>query len=625
METDYEALIYVTVHELFTNLEKRFDHESMERIRAGFAFAKEAHKTQKRNSGEPYIFHPIAVARIIGEELMLGADTIIAAFLHDVVEDTEYTAEHIEASFGPDVKTLVMAVTKDKTNNGNNDTVQVGNYKRILDSINDDIRALLIKLADRLHNMRTLNSMKPVKQMKIAGETDYFYAPIANRLGLYHIKTELENLSFQYRCPREYELMVKMINEESERIRTSLEKFVDKVNSTLLSSGIEARCEIIHRKPYSIWRKMQSKCCDFYHVNGKHYIRIIYPDSHVGSDKDEALRIYSSLTDVFNEQPGSVANYISSPKENGYRSFHVNLLNDEGRWEEVHISSEQMVKNSHRGCTADRSDSNIEAWIEKFRSVLNEIKAHTHEIEYMDGVTTSFYNDDIKVYMPGGGNVILPKNATALDLAFHLGHNEGLHAHYARINGRLTSIKTVLRRSDIVSIGTNSKVKPQKDWLNHVLTFNAKIMLTDYFKNEKKPQFNRCPLCHPIPGDEVIGYKENDGTKTVHKRNCPIAIRLSAHNGDNICEETYEADKDFLYPVRIRMRGIDRYHLLSDLIKCITDDLQLSMRELATETIDHIASCTIDFDIHSMSELDRAMESIRSIEGVDEVSRIDIE
>ena len=620
---NYETEIYNSVQSLYANLEKRFDPQSMERIRAGYEFAKEAHKKQFRRSGEPYIIHPIAVARIIGEELMLGVDAIIAAFLHDVVEDTEYTGEDIEKAFGTSVKTLVLAVTKNKKEN--TDTVQVGNYKRILASINDDIRALLIKLADRLHNMRTLDSMKPVKQMKIAGETDYFYAPIANRLGLYHIKTELENLSFRYRCPRDYKLMQEMIASERTRTQASLNQFVTKINETLQTAGITTRCEIRYREPYSIWRKMQSKCCDFYHVSGKHYVRIIYPDTHIGNDKNEALRIYSALTDVFHEQPGSVANYISSPKENGYKSFHVKLMNDEGRWEEVHISSECMVLNSHRGCTAERSDSNIEAWIEKFRHVLNEIKEHTHEIEFMDGVTTSFYNDDIKVYMPGGGYVILPKNATALDLAFHLGDKDGLHAHYARINGRLSSVKTRLRRGDIVAIHTNKDVKPQKDWMEHVLTFNAKIMLCEYFANEKKPEYNRCPHCHPIPGDEVIGYEEDNGSTTVHKRNCPIAIRLSAHNGDLIKEVDYTEDSEFLYPVRIRINGIDRYHLLSDLIKCITDDLHLSMRDLTTETIDHIATCTIDFDVHSIPELDTAINSIRNIDGIDEVSRIDVE
>lgn len=623
MNHDYETKINEITESLFHNLEKRFDHESMQRIRAGYLFAKEAHKEQFRRSGEPYIIHPIAVARIIGEELMLGADAIIAAFLHDVVEDTHYTGEDIEEKFGTSVKNLVIAVTKDKKED--KDTVQVGNYKRILASINDDIRALLIKLADRLHNMRTLDSMKPVKQMKIAGETDYFYAPIANRLGLYHIKTELENLSFRYRCPRDYEMMESMITDERKRTQISLDKFVAKIESTLQAANIKTRCEIRYREPYSIWRKMQSKCCDFDHVAGKHYVRIIYPDTHTGSDKNEALHIYSALTDIFNEQPGSVANYISSPKENGYKSFHVKLMNEEGLWEEVHISSECMVMNSIRGCTAERSDSNIEGWIEKFRHVLREIKAHTHEIEYMDGVTTSFYNDDIKVYMPGGGNVILPKNATALDFAFHLGRNEGLHAHYARINGRLASVKTTLHRGDIVVIETNEKVKPQKDWMEHVLTFNAKILLSEYFANEKKPQYNRCPYCHPIPGDEVIGYEEDNNTTTVHKRNCPQAIRLSAHYGNKIKEVNYDEDSDFLYPVRIRIHGIDRYHLLSDLIKCITDDLQLSMRDLSTETIDHIASCTIDFDVHSIPELDAAISSIRAIDGIDEVSRIDVE
>lgn len=624
MENDYQAIIEQNINELFDNIRPRMSDDDMERIRKAFDFACEAHCKQKRKSGEPYIIHPIAVARIIAEELELSTDAIIAAFLHDVVEDTDYTIEDIRQLFGNGVAFLVNVVTKQKKEEYEH-SKQIDNYQQMLSSVQYDIRALLIKLADRLHNMRTLSSMRPDKQMKIAGETDYFYAPLANRLGLYHTKTELENLSFQYRCPLQYAHLDELLKAEQIKTQYNIEHFIEMINETLALHGIKVRTEIRYRKPYSIWRKMQSKGCDFQHVDGKYYIRIIYPNETIESEKNTTLRIYSALTDAFKEAPGSVANYINAPKENGYQSFHVKLLSEQGTWEEIHISSERMVRNSQLGCAAERTEANVDSWLSKFRSVLKDIKHHTHEIEYMDGITSSFYNDDITVYTPKGKSIVLPKNATALDFAFEIHSRIGEHAQYARINGKLTSIKTTLRRGDVIEIGTNDNVHPQPDWLNCVSTYKAKRSLRIYFANRRILEYNRCNFCHPIPGEEVIGFKEHDNSTTLHKRNCPTAIRQAAHYGDSIIPVDFKEDPEFLYPVRIRVRGVDRYHLLSDLIVSITDELHLSMKELSTETVDHIAACTIDFAVHSVDELQRAMENIATIDGIDEVSRIDIE
>ncbi|MBQ6939309.1 MAG: bifunctional (p)ppGpp synthetase/guanosine-3',5'-bis(diphosphate) 3'-pyrophosphohydrolase [Muribaculaceae bacterium] len=624
MENDYQAIIDENINELFANIRPRMSDEDMERIGKAFNFACEAHSKQRRKSGEPYIIHPIAVARIIAEELELSTDAIIAAFLHDVVEDTDYTIEDIRLLFGSGVAFLVNVVTKQKKEEYEH-SKQIDNYQQMLSSVQYDIRALLIKLADRLHNMRTLSSMRPDKQMKIAGETDYFYAPLANRLGLYHIKTELENLSFQYRCPLQYAHLEELLNAERLKVEDNIQHFIEMINETLSLHGIKVRTEIRYRKPYSIWRKMQSKGCDFQHVNGKYYIRIIYPNETIESEKNTTLRIYSALTDTFKEAPGSVANYINAPKENGYQSFHVKLLSEQGTWEEIHISSERMVRNSRLGCAAERTEANVDSWLSKFRSVLKDIKHHTHEIEYMDGITSSFYNDDITVYTPKGKSIVLPKNATALDFAFEIHSRIGEHAQYARINGKLTSIKTTLRRGDVIEIGTNDNVLPQPDWLCCVSTYKAKRSLRIYFANRRLLEYNRCKYCHPIPGEEVIGFKEHDDIVTLHKRNCPTAIRQAAHYGDSIVPVDFKEDPEFLYPVRIRVRGVDRYHLLSDLIVSITDELHLSMKELSTETVDHIAACTIDFAVHSVDELQRAMENIATIDGIDEVSRIDIE
>ncbi len=623
MSQDYNAIIDQKVADMMDAIKRRTEPEDMQRIKDAFELAREAHKKQFRKSGEPYILHPIAVARIVAEELELGANPIIAAFLHDVVEDTDYTLEDIRKRFGDDVAFLVGVVTKKKKDRYER-SKQVDNYQQILESVQFDVRALLIKLADRLHNMRTLDSMRPDKQMKIAGETDYFYAPLANRLGLYHVKSELENLSFRYRCPQEYAEIETLLAEEKENIKEMTKTFLSRISEVFTREGIKARTEMRFRPPFSIWRKMKNKGCDFSHVTGKHYIRIIYPNMTQLSEKDMSLRIYSVLTDVFKERPGSVANYINAPKENGYQSFHVKLLSPRGKWEEIHISSERMVRNSRLGCTAERSEKNIKAWLDKFREILKDIAHHSNEIDFMEGVTSSFYNDDIMVFTPKGKAIILPKNATALDFAYEIHSQVGQHAKYARINGRLSSVKTVLQRGDCIEIGTDEKVNPKPDWIDHVLTYKAKKQIRTFLSHQKRVKYILCPNCHPIPGEEVIGFKSSRGEVTLHKRNCKSAISMASQQGDSIVAVNFEEDPEFLYPVRLMIRGIDRYHLLSDLVDCITERQRLSMTELTTNTIDNIAECTIDFAIHSVKELNETIESINAIDGIDEVYRVEI-
>lgn len=460
MENEYLTKINESVNRLFHSIEHRMTDEDMIRIRSAYELAKEAHKNQKRKTGEPYIIHPIAVARIVAEEFELGANPIMAAFLHDVVEDTPYTLDDIKERFGEDVAFLVGVVTKQKKAEYNQ-SKQIDNYRQILASVQFDVRAILIKLADRLHNMRTLDSMRPDKQMKIAGETDYFYAPLANRLGMYHVKTELENLSFRFRCPREYNFLENLMEKEKIQYQSSIDSFISKIESLLKENNIMARTEIRYRMPYSIWRKMNSMECDFQHIDGKHYVRIVYEASDIKEEKYISLKIYSVLTDYIKEKPGSVSNYINAPKENGYQSFHLKLLCDNGNWEEIHISSERMVRNSRLGCAAERTESNLKAWLDKFKSVLEDV-AYSSEMDYMDGVTSSFYNDDIMVFTPEGKGIILPKGATAIDFAYEIHSKIGEHAVYARINGKLSSVKVELHRGDCVEIGTSDFSVPEK-------------------------------------------------------------------------------------------------------------------------------------------------------------------
>ena len=610
------------VEGLIVRLSRRLSAEDVERISDAYQLAREAHKEQKRKSGEPYIMHPVAVAKIVAEELRLGANPIIAAFLHDVVEDTSYTIEDIKERFGDDVAFLVDVVTKKKKKSSATSSSQIDNYKQMLNSLHYDIRALLIKLSDRLHNMRTLSSMRPDKQMKIAGETDYFYAPLAHRLGLYYIKREMENLSFRYRCPRDYAYIDAGLAADFKEREAGLRAFMAEIERLLENNDIfMARTEIYSRGPYSAWRKMHSTGCDFKHVEGKYYIRIIYPNTHDYSEKDMSLKIYSILTDRFKEKPGSVANFIDSPKENGYQSYHVKLLTPQGTWEEVHISSERMIRKSQFGCIAESTETNITNWLEKFKHVLQEMATRGKEVEYMDGVTSSFYNDDIIAYTPEGRGVILPKGATALDFAFEIHSEVGLHAQYARINGLLSSVKTELERGDVVLIGCDDNIHPKRDWLDHVSTFKAKSHISSYLNKQRKLQYVRCDSCRPLPGDEVIGFKNPDGSVSIHRRDCKVAIRLASQRGDDIVPVDFEEDRDFLYPVRIDIRAIDRYHLLVDLIDCITNRLQLSLTHIVTKEKDEIVDCSMEFQVHSSAEMQEAITGISQINGVDEVKQ----
>lgn len=621
---DYDKLINGQLESILSVMDRRnVSAEDRIRIREAFEFAREAHAGQKRKSGAPYIIHPVAVARIVAEELQLGPNPVIAAFLHDVAEDTSFTLDDIKARFGPDVAYLVRVVTKQKKMQYET-SKQVENFKQMLDSLHYDIRAILIKLADRLHNMRTLDSMRPEKQMKIAGETDYFYAPLANRLGLYGIRRELENLSLRYRCPLEYQELERAIEADKAEDRQRLDAFTGEMLELLRRKGIQARTEVRYRMPYSIWRKIQSTGRDFKHLDYRHVVRLIYPAEREEDEKRICLHIYSILTDRFKEKPGSIVNFIDSPKENGYQSFHIRLLSEHGIWEEIHISSERMVLNSKLGCAVERMEGAWDNWIAKFRALLKDAASQTAEGWFMDSVVSSLYNEDITVFTPQGKPINLPQRATVLDFAFELHNSIGAHAQYAKVNGKLCSVKTELHHGDCVEVGVNPDFAPRPDWLDCVQTYKAKSFLRSYLGQIKSIPKNRCLCCHPLPGNEVIGFRELDGTITIHKRDCALAIRQASQDGDSIVSVDFPEDKDVFYPVRINVRAVDRYHLLIDLVDCITNGMKLPISSLNTETVDEIADCTINFSVHSFSELQKVIASISSIDGVDEVHRVEL-
>ena len=603
-------------------MSKRVSSGDVDRIRNAYALAREAHKDQRRKSGEPYIMHPVSVAAIVAEEMRLGANPVIAAFLHDVVEDTEHTIDEIEKSFGLDVRFLVSAVTKPEKETYVM-TKQLDNFRQMLDTVEFDIRALLVKIADRLHNMRTLQSMETRKQVKIASETDLIYAPFANRLGLYNIKVELENLSLKYRIPLVYNSLRDQMDyyrfDQGERI----DLFAGKIRRLLRDKDIKSRVVVNYLRPYSIWRKMQRENTDFSHVQHKHQIRIVYECPSKEEEKTMALRIYSLLTDTFCERPGSMLNYVNTPKENGYKSIHVQLLSDNGGWEQVQITSERMLRHNQLGCIAERKEELVDQWIAKFRKVLKELKSNINRRDFLENVTLSFYNDNITVYSPKNEAFHMSPRATALDYAFMIHTELGLHAKSAHINGQLMPVTTVLKMGDLVYIDKDENHSPERGWEQVVTTEAAVKELRAYFSRLPRPSFERCPGCCPIPGEEVVGFKnKSNGITTVHTRDCMAAIRNATKEGDTIVDVEFEPNPEILYPVSIRIKAVDRYHLLSDIINCITEELKLSIDSLNTTTKDAIVNTTIVFSVHSYDELHSIIAQIRQVPGIEEVGRI---
>ena len=643
---EYVARLNQTTEALFERLSARFDEEEITLLRKAYALARTAHEGQFRKGGDPYIMHPVAVATIIAEDFMMDANSVAAGFLHDVVEDTDTTIDDIRREFGDDVAFLVQVVTKPKSHApGQADLAkQENNFRQLLDSMRRDIRAVLIKLADRLHNMRSLGSMQPVKQMKIAGETDFFYAPFANRLGLNNLRRELENLSFRFRCPERYERLRRALEADRAEQSERLERLTARIRRLLSEEGIEVRTEVRYRLPYSIDRSMRDTGRDVEHVEHRYVVRVIYDRARLTPllesvpDKTICLRIYGILTAEFREKAGSLVNYVDHPKENGYRSMHVQLLGEMGTWEEIHISSEEMVRRTKLGIMLERignrrADGDVRdanrllergdrEWIDKFCVMLERIAEGEGDIHFMEGVADALYAEDITVYDAAGTPTRLPQHATALDCAFERGVGE--KAHYARIDGRLASLVTPLEHGNCVEIFTAEQTRPCAEWTDAVKTFKAKNFLKAYFRREASAGPCRCPECLPLPGQEVIGFTDEtcENTVTVHRRDCPRAISLSAQHGDAIVEVDFPDHPDVTYPVATRIRAVDRPRLLHDIIASLTDGLGLEMNELHVATRDHIVELTVHYAVHSVGELRSAVRFLGAIEGVDEVRKI---
>lgn len=474
------------------------DPGDLELIKKAFFVAKEAHKGVRRRSGEAYILHPLAVAQIVVDEIGLGAKSVIASLLHDVVEDTDYTVQDIENMFGHKIATMVDGLTKMSGVFQTSASAQAENFRKVLLTLSDDVRVILIKIADRLHNMRTLGSMPPQKQMKIISETIYLFAPLAHRLGLYAIKSELEDLSLKYRFPEEYKQIEAKIN-ETEADRT---KFIEKFNAPIIEklkeNDIDFEISGRVKSVYSIWSKMQRKHIPFEEIYDLFAIRIVFKPSPLIPEKSQCWHIYSLVTDIYKPKPDRIRDWVNIPKANGYEALHSTVMGPDGVWAEVQIRSTRMEEIAERGFAAhwkyksqdiSNDDGEFDRWMKQIRQALNSPTEDA--VEFLDNFKLSLYTSEIVVFTPKGESRTLPQGATALDFAYDIHSRIGNSAIGAKINHKIESIFTPISSGDQIEIITSENVTPKADWLEHVSTTKAKQSIKNFLKKDKENNIKR--------------------------------------------------------------------------------------------------------------------------------------
>lgn len=702
--------------------------EDYDRIRQAFYFANEAHKGVKRHSGEPYITHPLSVARIVVVEIGLGVKSVQAALLHDVVEDTDYTVEDIEHRFGPKVASMVDGLTKLEGAFSQDISKQAENFKKMLLTLSDDIRVCLIKIADRLHNMRTLGAMPKHKQMKIASETIYLFAPLAHRLGLYTIKTEFEDLSLKYRFPDEYnQIKQKLADTELQRLQF-IEKFNPPIIEKLKENNIEFEISGRVKSVYSIWKKMKRKQVSFEEIYDLFAIRIVFKPSPLIPEKSQCWHVYSLITDIYKPKPDRIRDWVNIPKANGYEALHCTVMGPEGVWAEVQIRSERMNEIAERGFAAhwkykaegkgggEARDHELDQWLVKLREALNSPSEDA--VEFMDNFKLNLQVSEIVVFTPNGESKTMPKGATVLDFAYDIHSKIGNRAIGAKVNYKITPLYAELHTGDQIEILTSQNAHPQVEWLDHITTAKARTHIKQFLKRDgennivrgqelfeaemkklgvplqarvfrkvlpayhssskdefysklgagiirldgldkilkqnsaskimkywtlqfanpfrflgstsnedhsKKEsdeyQYVMAECCNPIPGDEVVGFKTDDGKVEVHKKNCHNAVKLSAQYGDRIVPAKWSSEKVMSYLAVIEVRGIDRVGILYDLAKVISGELNVNIRELHIHSHDGIFEGTISLYVRSSEDLKVIMDKVRSAKGVEKVNR----
>ena len=701
--------------------------EDKKLIRLAFDTAVDAHKNQRRKSGEPYIFHPIAVAKIVASQIGLDAVAIASALLHDVVEDTDYTIEDIERLFGNTVAHIVQGLTKISSMSRENDiSLQAENFRKLLLTMNDDVRVILIKIADRLHNMQTMDSMAEYKQAKIASETLYIYAPIAHRIGLYNIKTELEDLALKYTDPERYNSILNKMEESKEEQQEYIEAFTKIVETSLTQQKIDYSIKGRPKSIYSIYRKMESQGVSFEEVYDKFAIRIIYK-SEPAEEKFLAWKIYSIVTDHFRPNPTRLRDWISSPKSTGYEALHITVMGPKGKWVEVQIRSERMHEIAEKGYAAhfkykhgDQKEEGIEMWLNRLQEIFENSEANA--VDFVEDFKLNLYSKEIFVFTPNGEIKSLPKGATPLDFAFYIHTGVGLKTRGAKVNNKLVPLNYVLKSGETVEIITAENVKPTKNWLNYAttakarskiknalkeetktvaaegkeilvrklkqlkITLNEEVMneMVSYFKTKtsldiyyqagtgeisnqmlkdfvshrtsffglfknkavKKPTdepiyspnvhydsivfgkeeesldytFSKC--CNPIPGDPIFGFVTiNEGVK-VHKKTCPNAISMQSNYAYRIIQAKWVKSDERDFKVSLKISGIDRDGLISDISKVILDSKFVKLTNINIDTEGNVFSGKVSISINNNATLKKLMQDIKNIKGVDKVNRL---
>ena len=479
----YKELLSVSYQTLSTNDKKQ--------IRTAFDIAVDAHRNQRRKTGEAYIFHPLAVARIVANEIGLDSISIAAALLHDVVEDTKYTIEEIKNQLGPSVAKIVDGLTKISHLKKDTDiSLQAENFRKMLLTLNDDIRVIIIKIADRLHNMQTLEVMPEEKQLKTSSETMYIYAPLAHRIGLYNVKTELEDLSLKYKDSEKY-FHVKNKIEEGEKSQINyIKSFSNFVSSTLKKEGLKYYIKGRSKSIYSIYSKMEAQNIPFEKIYDKFAIRIVY-ESNVNDEKFLAWKIYSIITDHFTPNPTRLRDWITAPKSNGYEALHITVNGPNNKWVEVQIRSERMHEIAEKGYAAhykykdgDQKDLGIENWIDRLKEVLEDNTGNA--IDFVEDFKLNLYAEEIFVFTPTGELKSIPKFSTALDFAFSIHTEIGMKTRGARVNGVLVPLSKVLKSGDQIEIITSENIKPTANWLDFVQTSRARSKIKSSLNEEKK-------------------------------------------------------------------------------------------------------------------------------------------
>ena len=652
------------------------NQQEIDTVQKAFDFANEAHKGVRRRSGEPYIIHPIEVAKIVVNEIGLGCKSIVAALLHDVVEDTDYTVEDIRNLFGDKIATLVDGLTKIKTVLDNEDkskvkSIQAENFKRILLTLNDDVRVVLIKLADRLHNCRTIEYMPEHKRDKILGETMFIFIPLAHRLGLYGIKSEMEDIWLRYKEPQAFNEIKAKINRNANDKEKQIDDFVKEISQILDKMDIDYEIRKRVKSPYSIWHKMRTKNVTFEQVFDLYAVRIIFKPrtENVKAERSQCYAIYSAITNEYDYREDRFRDWIKQPKNNGYEALHCTVMSKSGIWVEVQIRSRRMNDIAEKGIAAhwaykregivSESESEMDKWIAKVQEIL--MNPDVNALELLDIIHNDLTASEIFVFTPKGEQKSILKGATALDFAYMIHTHIGNKAIAAKVNLRLEPLSYVLRSGDQIEIITAQNENPKREWLDFLKTRKAINIVKEYFdrldrKNAAEAQANQkassgskwslpffkpkakseyiindrrntdnrfviATCCHPIPGDPVIGFLSPDGVVTVHKKSCQVANTLAATSGDSIVVPKWEADEVNAFPARISVTGIDRVGLLNEITKYVSVIMKVNLRRLVFESQDSIFSGEMDLMVHEKADLERLLKMLQKIDGIQKIIR----